>query len=462
MAGPNHSCGVVAISADYDVASDLYTALMIIQHRGQESAGISVYNGAANRTVKGQGLVNVAIPSDSLSTLPGKSGIGHVRYATMGASGYENTQPLNVTTNFGEIAIAHNGELTNYNELKEKYMKEGWVFFTGSDSELILKLLGMYLVDNDPIEAVHKIMDELDGAYSVVFTINGRTFGFRDRYGFRPLILGKLDGGYVLVSESSAIDALKGEVVRDVLPGEICEISYNGYKFTPPEKEHPIAHCMFEWVYFARPDSVIDGRTVYDVRRDIGRILARECPADVDFVMPIPDSGRAHAIGFAIEAGIPYEEGFMKNRAAGRTFILPEQKLRETAVSMKMIPIRSVLKDKRVVIIDDSIVRGTTLKILIGMLRDAGAKEVHVRIGCPPVIAPCFYGVDMKTRDQFIANKHTVDEIREIIGADSLGYISLDGLVEALGFKADDLCLACVNNKYPTKIEGEEYRFDKC
>ncbi len=462
MAGPNHSCGVVAISADYDVASDLYTALMIIQHRGQESAGISVYNGAANRTVKGQGLVNVAIPSDSLSTLPGKSGIGHVRYATMGASGYENAQPLNVTTNFGEIAIAHNGELTNYNELKEKYMKEGWVFFTGSDSELILKLLGMYLVDNDPIEAVHKIMDELDGAYSVVFTINGRTFGFRDRYGFRPLILGKLDGGYVLVSESSAIDALKGEVVRDVLPGEICEISYNGYKFTPPEKEHPIAHCMFEWVYFARPDSVIDGRTVYDVRRDIGRILARECPADVDFVMPIPDSGRAHAIGFAIEAGIPYEEGFMKNRAAGRTFILPEQKLRETAVSMKMIPIRSVLKDKRVVIIDDSIVRGTTLKILIGMLRDAGAKEVHVRIGCPPVIAPCFYGVDMKTRDQFIANKHTVDEIREIIGADSLGYISLDGLVEALGFKADDLCLACVNNKYPTKIEGEEYRFDKC
>ena len=463
MAGPNHSCGVVAISADYDVASDLYTALMIIQHRGQESAGISVYNGAAIRTVKGPGLVNVAIPSDSLSTLPGHSGIGHVRYATMGAIGYENAQPLNVTTNFGEIAIAHNGELTNYKELKEKYMKEGWVFFTGSDSELILKLLGMYLVDNDPIDAVHKIMDELDGAFSVVFTINGRTFGFRDKYGFRPLILGKLDGGYILVSESSAIEALKGEVIRDVQPGEICEITFNGYKFTPPvEKDHPIAHCMFEWVYFARPDSVIDGRTVYDVRREIGRVLARECPADVDFVMPIPDSGRAHAIGYAIEAGIPYEEGFMKNRAAGRTFILPEQKLRETAVSMKMIPIRSAVNGKKVLIIDDSIVRGTTLKILIGMLKDAGAKEVHVRIGCPPVIAPCFYGVDMKTRDQFIANKHSIEEIREIIGADSLGYISLEGLVEAIGFKAEDLCLACVNNRYPTKIEGEVYRFDKC
>ena len=458
----NHSCGVVAISADYDVASDIYTALMIIQHRGQESAGISVYNGAAIRTIKGQGLVNDAIPTGSLSKLPGKSGIGHVRYATLGANGYENAQPLNVATNFGEIAVAHNGELTNYNELKEKYMQEGWVFFTQSDSELILRLLGKYLVDYSPTDAVHKIMDELDGAYSVVFTINGKTYGFRDRYGFRPLILGKLDGGYILVSESSAIEALKGEVIRDVEPGEICEITSTSYKFTPAENpKHPKAHCMFEWVYFARPDSVIDGRTVYDVRREIGRVLARECPADVDFVMPIPDSGRAHAIGYAIEAGIPYEEGFMKNRAAGRTFILPEQKLRETAVSMKMIPIRSAVSGKKVLIIDDSIVRGTTLKILIGMLKDAGAKEVHVRIGCPPVIAPCFYGVDMKTRDQFIANKHSIEEIREIIGADSLGYISLEGLIEAIGFKGEDLCLACVNNKYPTRIEGEVYRFDQ-
>ncbi|WII06944.1 amidophosphoribosyltransferase [Methanomassiliicoccales archaeon LGM-RCC1] len=458
----NHSCGVVAISADYDVASDIYTALMIIQHRGQESAGISVYNGAAIRTIKGQGLVNDAIPTSSLSKLPGKSGIGHVRYATLGANGYENAQPLNVATNFGEIAVAHNGELTNYNELKEKYMKEGWVFFTQSDSELILRLLGKYLVDYSPTDAVHKIMDELDGAYSVVFTINGKTYGFRDRYGFRPLILGKLDGGYILVSESSAIEALKGEVIRDVEPGEICEITSTSYKFTPAENpKHPKAHCMFEWVYFARPDSVIDGRTVYDVRREIGRVLARECPADVDFVMPIPDSGRAHAIGYAIEAGIPYEEGFMMNRAAGRTFILPEQKLRETAVSMKMIPIRSAVSGKKVLIIDDSIVRGTTLKILIGMLKDAGAKEVHVRIGCPPVIAPCFYGVDMKTRDQFIANKHSIEEIREIIGADSLGYISLEGLIEAIGFKGEDLCLACVNNKYPTRIEGEVYRFDQ-
>jgi len=458
----NHSCGVVAISADYDVASDIYTALMIIQHRGQESAGISVYNGAAIRTIKGQGLVNDAIPTGSLSKLPGKSGIGHVRYATLGANGYENAQPLNVATNFGEIAVAHNGELTNYNELKEKYMKEGWVFFTQSDSELILRLLGKYLVDYSPTDAVHKIMDELDGAYSVVFTINGKTYGFRDRYGFRPLNLGKLDGGYILVSESSAIEALKGEVIRDVEPGEICEITSTSYKFTPAENpKHPKAHCMFEWVYFARPDSVIDGRTVYDVRREIGRVLARECPADVDFVMPIPDSGRAHAIGYAIEAGIPYEEGFMKNRAAGRTFILPEQKLRETAVSMKMIPIRSAVSGKKVLIIDDSIVRGTTLKILIGMLKDAGAKEVHVRIGCPPVIAPCFYGVDMKTRDQFIANKHSIEEIREIIGADSLGYISLEGLIEAIGFKGEDLCLACVNNKYPTRIEGEVYRFDQ-
>nr|WP_235584835.1 amidophosphoribosyltransferase [Candidatus Methanomethylophilus sp. 1R26] len=290
--------------------------------------------------------------------------------------------------------------------------------------------------------------------------INGRLFGIRDPCGIRPLIIGKLDDGYMVVSESAAIDALGGEIVRDVMPGEIVELTKDGIKSYPPRIKADRAYCMFEWVYFARPDSVIDGMSVYQVRRNIGRILAREHPCpDADLVMPIPDSGRAHAIGFSNESGVPYEEGFMKNRFAERTFILPDQKEREKAVATKMNPIKSTVSGKKIVIVDDSIVRGTTLKQLVTMLRNAGAVEVHVRIGCPPIIAPCYYGVDMKTRDQFIANKHDVEEIRKIIGADSLGYISVPGLVEACCKPESELCLACVTGRYPTRIDGEVQRF---
>ena len=433
---------------------------MIIQHRGQESAGISVFNGETIDTIKGDGLVNNAIPKESLPTLLGHVGVGHVRYSTTGSKGPENAQSITVMTNFGTVAVAHNGDITNFTELKEKYMKEGWTFLTDSDSELVTKLLGKYMtMYNDPVKSIRAAMGELDGAYSLTILINDRLFAIRDMYGFRPLCLGKIDGGYIVVSESAAIDTLRGELIRDIQPGEICEITKDTFKIYPPPAEHPKALCMFEWVYFARPDSIIDGREVYDVRRKIGEILARECPADVDLVMPVPDSGRAHAIGYSAVAGIPYEEGFMKNRFAGRTFIMPEQKQREWAVSMKMNPIKSTVNGKRIMIVDDSIVRGTTLKKLIAMLRNAGAKEVHVRVGSPPIIAPCYYGVDMKSRDQFIANHHSIDEIREIIGADSLGYISLEGLVEALGFNENDLCLACVNGKYPTNIPGEVHRF---
>lgn len=460
MAGPKHSCGVVGISADSDIASAIYTALMIIQHRGQESAGISVYNGETIKTEKGKGLVTVALDKDEVKNLLGHTGIGHVRYGTTGSKGIENAQPLTVTTNFGPVAVAHNGDITNFSELKDKYMKEGWAFLTDSDSELVIKLIGKYMNQyNDPVKAIRGTMGELDGAYSIAMLIGERLFAFRDPYGFRPLCLGKIDGGYMVVSESAAIDALRGEVVRDVLPGEICEITKDTFKIYPAPAHHPRSYCMFEWVYFARPDSIIDGVEVYEVRRRIGEILARECPADVDLVMPVPDSGRAHAIGYACASGIPYEEGFMKNRFADRTFIMPDQKDREFAVSMKMNPIKSTVNGKRIMIVDDSIVRGTTLKKLVAMLKKAGAKEVHVRVGSPPIIAPCYYGVDMKSRDQFIANKYSVDEIRQIIGADSLGYISMDGLVEAIGIKENDLCLACVNGKYPTSIPGEVHRF---
>ena len=460
MTGPKHSCGVVGVAATHNVVQALHKTLMIIQHRGQESAGISVFRDGELHTVRDNGLVQFAISAEKINRLDGNIGIGHVRYSTAGSKSVLNAQPLTVTTSFGVVAIAHNGDITNYAELKEKYLTSGMLFLTDSDSELVTKILGKYMVQyNDPIKAMKSMMGELEGSYAISILINDRLFGVRDPYGIRPLCIGEINGGHIIVSESAAIDALNGTFIRDVAPGEIIEVMHD--RFIPHSgavNKHK-AHCMFEWVYFARPDSVIDEREVYDVRKKIGEILARECPADVDMIMPIPDSGRAHAIGFSIASGIPYEEGFMKNRFAERTFILPDQKEREMAVSMKMNPIKSTVMGKRMVIVDDSIVRGTTLKKLISMLRKAGAKEVHVRVGSPPVIAPCYYGVDMKSRDQFVANERSVEDVRAIIGADSLGYISIEGLIEAIGKPENDLCLACVNGKYPTRIPGETHRF---
>lgn len=434
---------------------------MVIQHRGQESAGLSVWSGEEILTVKNNGPVNVVLNDSTLAKVKGTSGIGHVRYSTTGSKAPVNAQPLNVGTTMGMLSIAHNGDITNFHKLKEDYMKQGWSFLTDSDSEMIAKIISKNISQSgDIVTAIKDTMLELDGAYSVTVMVNDRVFAVRDPYGFRPLCIGRTEKAHIVVSESAALLSLGADFVRDVEPGEIIEITADSIISYPPEKKSPKAHCMFEWIYFARPDSVMDGRCVYDVRKKIGMILARESPADVDLVMPVPDSGRAHAIGYAITSGVPYEEGFMKNRFVDRTFILPDQSARENAVSMKMNPISSTIKDKSILIVDDSIVRGTTLKKLIKMLKNAGAKEVHVRIGCPPVIAPCYYGVDMKSRDQFIATTHSVEEIRQVIGADSLAYISIEGLVEALEMPADDLCLACVNNLYPTRIEGEKYRFD--
>jgi amidophosphoribosyltransferase len=325
---------------------------------------------------------------------------------------------------------------------------------------MMLKLISKYMTQyRDPVKAIRNMMSEVDGAYSLTILVNGRVFGVRDPYGFRPLCIGDLGDGFILVSESTAIDALRGKFVRDVMPGEIVEITDGRVISHPNSGTSPKAHCMFEWIYFARPDSVIDGKEVYLVRKNVGIILSKECPADVDVVMSVPDSGRSHALGYAIGAGVPYEEGFMKNRFVERTFILPDQKQREDAVAMKMNPIKSTVNGKKVLIVDDSIVRGTTLLKLTRMLRDAGAKEVHVRIGCPPVVAPCYYGVDMKSRDKFIANRFSVEDIAKQIGADSLGYISIGGLVKAIGMPESDLCLACVNSRYPTNIPGEVHRF---
>lgn len=461
MAGPKHSCGVVGINAENNVVPALQKSLMIIQHRGQESAGISVYNSeGAIDTIKDSGLVQTALPKYMLSKLHGTVGIGHVRYPAGSRVNNSYAEPLMSTTRYGPLAIAHNGDITNFDYLKEKYLVSGSSFFTSSDSELITKILGKHSAQySDPVKALKATCAELDGAFSLVLIIGNRLFGIRDPRGMRPLCIGKIRDGYMLVSESAAIDALNGELIRDVMPGEIVEITRSEIISYPYNTNAQKAHCMFEWVYFARPDSVIDGREVYNVRRRIGEVLARECTADVDLIMPIPDSGRAHAIGFSVESRIPYEEGFMKNRFAERTFILPDQRLREAAVSTKMNPIKSTVNGKRILIVDDSIVRGTTLKKLISMLRGSGAKEVHVRIGCPPVIAPCYYGVDMKTRDQIIGADHTVEQIRQVIGADSLAYISIEGLIKALNLPECDVCTACVSGKYPTMIPGEIHRY---
>lgn len=460
MTGPRHSCGVVGMSAAHDVVNYIHKALNVIQHRGQESAGISVFRNGAVTTVKNNGLVNVALTKEAMAGISGDSGIGHVRYSTCGSKDIVNAQPLSLETTHGTISIAHNGDITNFEDLKKKYLSQGWSFLTDSDSEIIARIFSKNMSQtDDPVRALRMMMGEVDGSYSLTLMVNDRIFGVRDPYGFHPLCLGEFENGYILVSESAALDALRSTFIRDIMPGEIIEIMPDRYKSYPATSVHPKAHCMFEWIYFARPDSIIDDREVYDVRKRVGRILARESPVDADIVMPVPDSGRAHALGFSIGSGIQYEEGFMKNRFVERTFILPDQEQRERAVSMKMNPIRSTVRDRRIVIVDDSIVRGTTLKKLVRMLKDAGAKEVHVRVGCPPVIAPCYYGVDMTSRDQFIANSYSIDEIRDIIGADSLAYISIAGLVEAIDMPENDLCLACVNSKYPTNIPGERHRF---
>lgn len=460
MTGPEHSCGVVGAVADGDVMFHIHRSLNVIQHRGQESAGISTFLENSMRTVKGDGLVSDALNEEKMRGFNGNIAIGHVRYSTAGSKGDINAQPMVVDYIKGKVAIAHNGELTNHKELRAKYQESGWGFMSDSDAEIIAKILAKNLAQtDDPVDAMRAMMSELDGAYTLVILINDRLFALRDTYGFKPLCIGKISKGYMVVSESNAIDSVGGTFVRDVEAGEIVEILRDGVKSYPLEKPMPKAHCMFEWIYFARPDAVIDGREVYDVRKKIGMILAEEAPADVDVIMPIPDSGRAHALGYSIMSGIPYEEGFMKNRFVGRTFILPSQEEREAAVSSKMNPIKSTIEGKRILVVDDSIVRGTTLKILIKSLKNAGAKEVHVRVGSPPIIAPCYYGVDMKDRKEFIATKYSVEEIREIIGADSLAYISLEGMVRALEIPADDLCLACANAKYPTFIPGEAHRF---
>jgi amidophosphoribosyltransferase len=458
---PQEECGVFAIASIQNVSVDIFYALRVLQHRGQESAGIAVNNNGI-KAIKGMGLAHQALKPDDIKNLKGEMGIGHVRYSTFGSSTIENAQPIVVSTNYGDIALGHNGEIVNADKIMEDLKKKGWAFITSTDSEIAVRLLANDIASTgDPVRSLKNLMSILQGSYSMTVMIDGRVFAIRDPLGIRPLCVGRTKGGYAAASESVVFDTLGGEFLRDVEPGEIVELLPGEIKSTRTGLSKGRAHCMFEWVYLARADSSIEGHLVYEVRRRIGQRLAKEQPADVDVVVPIPDSGRSHAIGYSEESGIRYSEGLMKNRYVERTFIMPEQSERTTSVMLKLNPLKSVIKDKRVVLVDDSIVRGTTIRQIVQLVRNAGAKEVHVRVGSPPIRAPCYFGIDMKSREQFAATGRTVAEIGKMITADSLGYISIEGLIESIGLPAGDLCLGCLNEEYPLPVPGEKVRYQK-
>lgn len=457
----HEECGVFGIYAkDSDVAQLTYFGLFALQHRGQEGCGIAVANADGIKLKKGLGLVTEVFNTKNLETLEGHAAIGHVRYSTTGQNSEINTQPIVGYYEQGQIALAHNGNLANTDKLRKKLKSKGAVFQSTVDTEVVLHLLAHY--GDIPLEqAMLKGMADLHGSYAFVALNKNKLYAARDPYGNRPLCLGKYKDGYVVASESCALTTIGAEFIRDLLPGEVIVIDESGVSSHMPEfKMAPKkAHCIFEYVYFARPDSTLDGINVNVSRRKMGAILAREIKKlDCDIVIPVPDSGSTAAIGFADEKGVTFTQGILKNRYAGRTFIQPTQALRELMVNLKLSPIYEEIGGKKVAVVDDSIVRGTTSKRLIERLRERGAKEVHFLVTCPPVTHSCYYGIDTGNRDTLIAASHNVKEICDYIGADSLHYLSLEGLIEAVGGK-DDFCTACLDGKYhmgtPSDYEGE-------
>jgi amidophosphoribosyltransferase len=463
LGGPTEKCGVVGVSLDDRAAArPLYYALYALQHRGQESAGIVTHDGFQQHSHVEMGLVGDAFDEGDLDQLNGPVGIGHVRYPTAGSVNCSCAQPFSVSFKSGSLGLSHNGNLVNAGEIREELAGLGHAFTSDGDTEVIAHDLARNLLEEDLVRAVKRTMSRIHGSYSLTIMHDDTVLGVRDPEGNRPLCIGELDDGYILASESAAIDVLDGELVRDVEPGELVILGPDGAGFDAYQlfDRENTAHCFFEHVYFARPDSVIDESLVYDVRRDLGRALWDESGVDTDVVLPVPDSGRAFASGYAEAAqdegaGVEFAEGLMKNRYVGRTFIMPTQDARERAVRLKLNPIKDVVEDRTVTIIDDSIVRGTTSTQLVQLMRDVGAEEVHVRIGAPPIVAPCYMGIDMASREELIASDMTVPEIGEEINADSLEYLSVDAIAGALGESKADLCLGCVTGEYPYDIEGE-------
>ena len=463
-------CGVFGIY-DFDgnnVASTIYYGLFALQHRGQESCGIAVSdtNGPKGqvRSYKGMGLVNEVFDEESLSSMYGDIGVGHVRYSTAGASSRENAQPLVLNYIKGTLALAHNGNLINANELRAELAYGGAIFQTTIDSEVIAYHIARERVKSKTAEeAVARAMKKIKGAYSLVVMSPRKLMGARDPYGFKPLCIGKRDNAYILTSETCALDTIGADFVRDVLPGEIVTITKDGIQSDTsmclPKCE--TARCVFEYIYFARPDSRIDGVSVYDSRIQAGRFLAMDSPVDADLVVGVPESGNAAALGYSLQSGIPYGTAFVKNGYVGRTFIKPKQSSRESSVRVKLNVLKDAVAGKRVIMIDDSIVRGTTSDRIVSMLKEAGAKEVHMRVSSPPFLWPCYFGTDIPVREQLIAYNRSIEEIRQIIGADSLGYLKLERLSEMVG--GLPVCTGCFTGKYPMEPPKDDIRgeYDK-
>jgi amidophosphoribosyltransferase len=448
-------CGVFGIFGHPEAANMTYLGLYALQHRGQESGGIAASDGQLVRVSRAMGYVADVFDTETLAGLPGSLAMGHVRYSTAGSSKLGNAQPFLIDCQHGQIAIGHNGNLVNAQEVREELVRQGSIFQSNSDTEVVLHLYARSKAKSVDAAIVESVT-QLRGAFSFVLLTRDQLIAVRDPHGFRPLAFGRLGDAFVVCSETCAMDLIGATYVRDVEPGEVLVISAQGLKSLKPFAPAPLAHCVFEHVYFARPDSYVFGTSVNEVRTNLGRILAREQLVDADVVVPVPDSGVCAAMGFAEESGIPLRMGLIRNHYVGRTFIEPQANIRHFGVRVKLNPVKTIFDGKRVILIDDSIVRGTTSRKIVKMVRATGAKEVHVRISCPPTISPCFYGVDTPRRSELIAATHTIEEITKYLEADSVAYLSLEGMMSAVGSASGSYCSSCYTGRYPVAFPRDE------
>ena len=451
-------CGVFGIYGHAEASNLTYLGLYALQHRGQESAGIAAADGTQIRVSKAMGYVNEAFDGDTLGRLPGSLAVGHVRYSTAGESRLANAQPIVVDSMHGQLAVAHNGNLVNAGEVRDALVREGAIFQTNSDTEVVVHLFARAKADGSEA-AIIEAISQVRGAFSLVMMTKDRLIGVRDPHGFRPLALGRLGDAWVICSETCAMDLIGATYVRDVEPGEVVIVGPHGIRSVKPYPPARQSQCVFEHVYFSRPDSYVFGESVNEVRTEFGRRLAREAGVPADVVVPIPDSGVCAAVGYAEAAGLPMRMGLIRNHYVGRTFIQPQQSIRHFGVRVKLNPVRSILEGKRVVLVDDSIVRGTTSRKIVRMVRSAGAREVHMRISCPPTVSPCFYGVDTPRRSELIAATHTLEEIRKYVDADSVAYLSLDGLTGAVRGGSSRYCTSCYTGVYPVAFPRDEAKY---
>jgi amidophosphoribosyltransferase len=451
-------CGVFGIFGHPEASNLTYLGLYALQHRGQESAGIAAADGIQIRVSKAMGYVNEAFDSESLARLSGTLAVGHVRYSTAGESRLANAQPIVVDSVHGQLAVAHNGNLVNAGEVRDALVRDGAIFQTNSDTEVVVHLFARAKTEGSEAAIVEAI-SQVRGAFSLVMMTKDRLIGARDPHGFRPLAIGRLGDAWVICSETCAMDLIGATYLRDVEPGEVVIIGPHGIRSAKPYPPARQSQCVFEHVYFSRPDSYVFGESVNEVRTEFGRRLARESGVPADVVVQIPDSGVCAAVGYAEAAGLPMRMGLIRNHYVGRTFIQPQQSIRHFGVRVKLNPVRSILEGKRVVLVDDSIVRGTTSRKIVRMVRSAGAKEVHMRISCPPTISPCFYGVDTPRRSELIAATHTLEEIRKYVDADSVAYLSLDGLTGAVKGGSASYCTSCYTGVYPVAFPRDEAKY---